>query len=299
VVDTLVICTKDRPDDLRRALEAVAGVNKPIPATLVVDSSTGPAFKQNAETVAKYHFASHVKCEPGLTRQRNRGVELAAGEVVHFIDDDSIVEPDYFQQISRVFTDDAVNIVGGVGGCLVGDSEPNRALPKRVFLLEGAPGQILRSGKNTKLVGFTGRQRVDWLPGCGMSYRREVLEQCRFDEALAGYAMGEDVDFSLEVRAHGWCLIRTSEARLQHRSSEANRMDVAELYRTELVNRHRRVTRTTLGGSAVAFWWSVFGQMLLAIPQSLRGTSAQVYRAILKGSARGALQVITARDKHA
>ena len=47
------------------------------------------------------------------SRQRNRGAEVAAGEILYFLDDDSLVEPDALQRLERLFADPGVAAVGG------------------------------------------------------------------------------------------------------------------------------------------------------------------------------------------
>ncbi len=44
----------------------------------------------------------------GLTESRNRGVKLASGEVVAFIDDDAVAEPNWVEELVKMYADDVV-----------------------------------------------------------------------------------------------------------------------------------------------------------------------------------------------
>src|SRR5262245_21372128 len=85
----VVICTCDRPDNIRRAAESVLGQDYPVFEVLVLDQSRG-----NSTEVIVGQLAAgpdRLRCirleERGLSRAYNRGVAEAAHELIAFTDD--------------------------------------------------------------------------------------------------------------------------------------------------------------------------------------------------------------------
>ena len=64
-------------------------------------------------------------------------------------------------------------------------------------------------------------------------------------------------------------LIATPFARLEHRPSPVNRYPASRWYTAEVVARHWRVRRFPQRLSRTAFWWSVAGELTLALAKSL------------------------------
>ena len=106
--------------------------------------------------------------------------------------------------------------------------------------------------------------RVQWLNGCA-SYRRAVLENTRFDPALSGYALGEDLDFSYRI-GKAWKLAVVPQAQLVHHASEKNRYDAARFGRTRVIHQRwfmEKNIRHPL--RKPAFWWSIVGRLLAVL----------------------------------
>lgn len=286
VSEAAIICTKDRPTELEACLASVAKQAE-IPRTLVVDASRTPATREligrlGQESSWSGHL-SLISMEPGLTRQRNTGVRAVDSDIVHFLDDDVILEPGYFPAIRQCF--ESHQDVIGVGG-LVTNRPPHR--PSRfaqLFLLDSKrEGTVLPSGRNVPVYAAAGTVEVDWLSGCAMSYRRSALLKTHFDERLIGYGLGEDLELSYRLRQAGRLLI-TSDARLIHNESPTNRLSHEALIEDELAFRlhlvQSRVGRLRVG----AYWWSVLGQLGLFTFRSsiFKGEDTAYLRATLRG----------------
>ena len=102
----------------------------------------------------------HLPAQPPLTRQRAAGIDASSEEIVHFIDDDTVLDPGYFEAIIDVFTRDAERLLGGVGG-FVTDQPPHRFRRVDAWLgLDSATeGVVLRSGRNTRIYTEPARTR--------------------------------------------------------------------------------------------------------------------------------------------
>ncbi|MFP3910332.1 MAG: glycosyltransferase [Archaeoglobaceae archaeon] len=72
----------------------------------------------------------------GLTESRNRGVKLANGDVVAFIDDDAVAEPNWLEELVKMYTGDVV----AAGGKLIPiwmEGKP-RWFPEEFYWMIGA-----------------------------------------------------------------------------------------------------------------------------------------------------------------
>jgi len=206
-------------------------------------------------------------------------------EIVHFIDDDVVLENGYFEGLERCLA--ANPSVLGVGGVMPSAARPSADWRHRMLLLDSARGgRVLRSGVNVLPRVVTAPTDVDWLSGCSMSYRTSVLRTLSFDLRMSGYCLGEDVGFSYRVGRMGRLMV-TPEARLEHLQSPADRLAALDLARQVIAWRHAFVAEMSHEGlSMAAYWWPVVGDLLLAGANGLlrrRRSRLDYASAILKG----------------
>lgn len=276
----VVICTKDRPAELARCLEALASQTRRPERVLVIDGgrsapASAPASARGAEVVTS---------EPGLTRQRNVALDLSEGDLVAFIDDDVKLEPHYLKAIVRWFGDHPKCV--GVGGHIV--SDPVRRLPsrlfRRIFGLADADGRLRSSGEANYLRHPTASTRVDVLSGSNMVFRREAIRGLRFDEQFEGYGYMEDVDFCLGASERGelWTI---PEARLVHHETATARIPQRLFVQQVLVNGTRVYSkhRARFGLSPVAFARRVVGRSVAYLAIGCWRLSLEPVRGVAQG----------------
>jgi GT2 family glycosyltransferase len=263
VSSEIVLCTRNRAKEVQCLLANLERQTLK-PALLIVDSSDDAGTHEAIITFDERGAWPHVRyvhAEPGLTRQRMKGVRLLRDEtrIVHFIDDDVELDAEYFFQIEQVFAE-STDILG-VGGWITNTPWRKVRFTGPLFLLDSQAeeGRVLASGANVLLHHPSGVVDVDWLSGSAMSYRRSVFDTLAFDERMTGYSLGEDVDFSFRASRIGRVVV-TERAQLRHLFSETNRWDIARLAREDAVRRHRFVAELRGHGvNRTAFWWSIFG----------------------------------------
>lgn len=126
---TVIVCTRDRPDDLARCLEALGSLTIPSGAAageiLVVDnapSHDGARRVVEARGGAGAAGAAGVgvpvryvrEDRPGLNWARARGAREARGELVAYTDDDVVVDPEWLARLLAPFADRRVGATTGL-----------------------------------------------------------------------------------------------------------------------------------------------------------------------------------------
>jgi GT2 family glycosyltransferase len=166
---------------------------------------------------------SFVKSPPGLTRQRNVGIDTSTGEFIFFLDDDCVPEPGYFRSIRSVYEEDASRRVGAVCGSIINALGKPLTLRWRIrFILKLVPrgeyGKYYPTATSVPMgltKPFSGVRAVDIMPGGAASYRREVFERHRFSQFFYGYSQGEDMEMALRI-GKDWKLLWCGDAHVVH-----------------------------------------------------------------------------------
>lgn len=201
-----IIATKGRPELLRRALASSLAALPPDGETIVVDGDPDRCGEAVVRELGAGARIRYVACAPGLTRQRNRGIDEARGEVVVFTDDDCTLQPGVFEVLAHAYAEDPA-LVGATGRVIqpgsgrIG-SDPHSRL-RRLVLGGGRQGTMTSFGFRRPLVDLDSEHDLQYMPGTFMSARRRAAASVRFDERLEGYALGEDDDFSWRLSHEG------------------------------------------------------------------------------------------------
>ncbi|MCU1241140.1 MAG: hypothetical protein JWO71_1866 [Candidatus Acidoferrum typicum] len=224
---TLVIATCNRVADVME-LMAVLSQRKDVPSEIVIVDGSSQAcleigLKEWISQLPPPFELVFARCSPGLTRQRNVGIDISTREHVFFLDDDSRPLENYFREIREVFVNDIEKKIGAVGGSVVNEMDRPLSGRWRLRLATGLvpnvqPMMYDSCGTSTPkglITRFQGIRHVDVLPGCAFAFRREVLEQHRFSSFFGGYCQGEDLEMSLRVGAH-WQVVCCGDAEVVH-----------------------------------------------------------------------------------
>lgn len=235
-----------RPGPLKSLLETVYAQTYLPDEVLIVDGST------NNETEALFlnkqlKSLKYFKVSPeqrGLTRQRNFGIQKVADSsaIICFLDDDTVLEPDYFEQLLSTYIQfpDAMAVGGYISNEVVWETIKQGYVPrtneyvydgykrkdgsrfvlrKKLGLDSDVPPAHFPEFGHGRSVGFlppSGKTyRVEQIMGGVASYRKEVFETMSFSTYFEGYGLYEDADFSLRLSKKGALYVNTA-ARLQH-----------------------------------------------------------------------------------
>ena len=272
----VVICTKDRPDELRRCIAAARTQTRRPNRIRVIDASESKSVRPT--------WVDVVRSAPGLTRQRNLALESSRADLIVFLDDDTEIEPGYIEAMVKWFDSNPGCVAAG--GNITDDPVRGRAsrLYRRLFALADADGRLRQSGEVNYLRHPTAPTKVDVVDGSNLVLRRPALEGLRFDESFEGYGYMEDAEFCLRAGARGelWTL---PQARLVHAKTPTGRVPDREYVRQVLVNGARVYAkhRDRLDLSPTAFARRVFGRSLAYLGIAVRKRSFQPVRGVVDG----------------
>ena len=157
----------------------------------------------------------------GFGEAANQGATaaLAGGaEAVFFVNNDVVLPPDTLGVLARALAEDR-----HLG--IVGPRVLSTRAPGRVWC---AGGMLTWRQNLSTLVGhgemdgprFRERKRVDYVPGCALLARRQVLEEVGLFDARY-FAYMEDVDLCLRARRRGFGVELVGDVAAYHASSSA------------------------------------------------------------------------------
>mgnify|MGYP005849614495 CR=1 FL=1 len=235
---SVIIPTYKRENDLLECLSSIL-IQSFFPAEVFVVDNARDAKTKDAVMAKKEKFESRgIKLEyfenskeNSLTSARNLGSKLSEGDIVSFLDDDVILDKDYFLEIN-VFFEQNKNALGVCGQSFGNLYERN----KIKFFIAQAIGKLFLLGFNEKgkcrvlpSMGVTAHicQNIisaEWLGGASSSYKKIIFNEFYFDENLKKYSWSEDIDFSYRIyKKYRGTLFFNPKVKYLHKLSKAGR----------------------------------------------------------------------------
>jgi glycosyltransferase involved in cell wall biosynthesis/GT2 family glycosyltransferase len=219
----VVVCTRNRPADLRRCLESLVAAPPRGCRVIVVDQSSGTEtatiFKELADGLNGFEYVASGRT--GLSVARNQGADSAGGGLVLFTDDDCVVTADWVDDWRRFF--EAHPTVGiAFGKVDVPEFDP---MAGHIPSFDPGHDEVWGPEVFSRGAGFVGM-------GANMAVRHDVLDAVGgFDEVLGAGARliaGEDVDMALRVLEAGYRLGHAAQPTVMHygfrNKTEASRL---------------------------------------------------------------------------
>lgn len=212
---SVIVCTRDRPRLLHRALAALQQLDYPRYEVVVVDNaSSTPATREVAQ---EFEFRCEREERPGLDHARNCGLAAARYDLIAFTDDDAEVSPGWLRGLAYGFSDPDVGVVTGM-------TLPMELISAAQNEFEGYGGMSKGfQGFNIFTQNLGGGDRFQahrWGVGANMAVRRNVVEAIgNFDPALdvgTPTCGGGDVEFFFRAVAMGFQLRYEPTAYIYH-----------------------------------------------------------------------------------
>jgi glycosyltransferase involved in cell wall biosynthesis len=262
---SVCIPTKDRPGELKRCIKSILEQTV-LPAEIIIIDDGNLDQTVYIQIIEPFTgFKYFKKGKPSLSASKNITKTLASEDLILILDDDTLLDKEYIQNIYEVFKKDINKEIGIVGGIVINRKKKNwfEKLYRRLFFLDnGKPGLLLPWGFQTGFNGIYEDTLVEWISGGISCFRREVLEEFSFEEFHGGRNVFEDVEFGWKVlKSKNYKIIITPSARLYHFHSPHNRETMLitgfkEGYnRCWIFNKHCEKSFKNL----IFFWWATIG----------------------------------------
>lgn len=213
---SIVINTLNRGPVLQKTLESFRWLKYPGDFEVVVVN--GPSVDNSDEVIASWH--PHIRagsCDlANLSVSRNVGICMAQGEIVVFIDDDAIPEPEWLIQLAQAYQDP---MVGAVGGFVF--NHTGYDFQYRYCLVDRFGNADLSLQGPTPHLSFPKSGRFPHLLGCNSSFRRSaLLEIGGFDEEYEYFL--DETDVCLRIVDAGYIISQLSNAFVHHKYAASN-----------------------------------------------------------------------------
>lgn len=276
---TVVVPTKNRPQDLSNFLNSVA-LQTLLPKKIVIVDQSNERSNVDFSSVyaglnIEYLYSPELS---GLCAAKNYGVGYMEGDYCCFFDDDIILDPDFFEKIFYHFG----NNPQYYGIC--GRQKNSKSSRLKVIAFELFHTGPFRDKRKKCNSGYVKKALVSTsvLPGGITAYRREVFDKYSFDETLIKYCLGEDMDFSYRV-SQEYLLAFATDALALHNHSAIGRYDALEAYACKVAGYAYFYKKNVKNGHKLSLWLVNLGIVFDALVYSLKNHNLVAFRGIKKG----------------
>jgi glycosyltransferase involved in cell wall biosynthesis len=206
---SVIVCTRDRPQDLRNALPAILATNYRDFELVVVDQSVSDETAEIVAAAAAHDpRVRHVRDRgKGLSRARNIGINETRHELIVFTDDDCEPDAEWLGTIVQALEED------GTAAAAFGSVIPAPCDPRDGFIVGYLPK------RRQRLTGRLAKMRDAGI-GANMAFRRQpLLDTGMFDEMLGAggyFASMEDQEITYRLLRAGHAVLHVPESRVLH-----------------------------------------------------------------------------------
>lgn len=202
---TVVICTRDRPEELRRCLASLPAQSYPPDEIIVVDNAPRDERAREVALAAGVTYLREARA--GLDYARNAGARHASTDIVVYTDDDVLLHPRWLECMVAAF--DSPEIAAVTGLVLPAELATEAQRHFESYWSFGR-GYVREDYTAARFAAKTDDVFPAWEIGAGasMAFRRTVFDDVGwFDERLdvgqAGCSGDSEFWYRLLARGHG------------------------------------------------------------------------------------------------
>jgi len=194
---SVVVCTYNGSRAIRECLEGILRLDYDNYEVIVVNDGSRDTTAQ----IVDEFDVRHIQIQnTGLSNARNVGLEAARGEIVAYIDDDAVPDPQWLSYLALSFLNTPHVGIGGPNLAPAGDN----VVADCVANSPGGPSHVLHTDT-----------LAEHLPGCNMAFRTWAIRDIKgFDTQFR--IAGDDVDLCWRLLERGGTLGFSPGAQVWH-----------------------------------------------------------------------------------
>ncbi len=211
-----VILNTNRREDTLACLASLACSSYPNHRIIVLDNASSDGSVAAIRDVYPDVRVIELSENLGYAGNNNVGIQAAIESGARWIwvlNEDTVVAPDCISRL--VAAAEADPHIGIVGPLVYHHNEPD-VIQSAGGRLGGSWEALHVAQNETDRGQLAGPRDVDWISGCAILVRREVVEQCGMLDARFFYYW-EEVEWCLRARRAGWHIVHVAAAKLWHK----------------------------------------------------------------------------------
>ena len=294
---SVIIATKDRIEHLRTCIESILRQSILPDEVVIIDGSVKEDHERSVQEFfrnAPQRMLNYSRSRATLTVDYNLGAARSHGELITFVDDDTILDERYIEHVKNFFAAHRDEHTGALS-CKILDPD-RRFAPKKnhfsvsnaiakIFLLQcSGEGRFRLSGLPTLIDSeATEEKKVEFVYGGSATYRKRVFEEFKFDESLPGgfNLNDDDIAYRLSRKYQNYW---TPRAFLYHRSHYVNndrffksRSFIICHFYLRMKNYPKDIVHSA------AFYWSILGRLCLESLMAVKGRNLSGVKGTFSG----------------
>lgn len=193
---SFIVPAYNNEDTIGKCLESILAQSFKKEVIVVDNGSTD----LTSEVISKFPVQKLVERKKGAGAARNRGLTIAKGNFIAFVDADAYLSEDWSEKAYQILKKNEKDVVG-VGGPLlsIGKSSIGRSLDGLSF------GKPRNDG-----ISYTNA-----LNASGVLFKRNAFNEIRFDEE---FIRGQDTEIGFRMRQQGFKLLYDSNLVIYHKN---------------------------------------------------------------------------------
>ena len=283
---SVVIPTYNRKEHLSNCLFSLLAQTKKPFEILVIDNSDNSYAEKtinNLESQFKkqnvflYCFQNSINSG---AIARNLGASKAKGDLIAFLDDDVLLDPNYYEEIEKVFLEypDALGVHGYNKLMNKAYQEMKNSFSKslldkcyKFFMIssyyEEAKSRVLPTLCVTNPIpaSFDSIVQSEWVSTCAGVFSKKVFPKFHFDNQFMKYSWDEYIDFSYSIfKENQKSLFVTPQAKYIDVATSDGRMLLKELiYMSEVYDMYIFLKRFEMTYKNILIYtWGMFGRLI-------------------------------------
>lgn len=225
---SVLIPTYNREKEVKKCIESVL-FQTILPSEILIidDGELAREFINEAKKWVKdkniefiYYKKDHILNPRGSSESRNVGINKSSNEIFFILDDDLVLDNNFFEKIIKVWQENKDDNLIGVSGTIKNNRKKGNLekIYNKIFgLTSKYKWDINDVGFQVWDEGIKKREKGYYSYGGVCSYRKSLVEKLGgFNVFSGGRTALEDIDFCLRAKNKGYYFIVEPEAKVFH-----------------------------------------------------------------------------------